>query len=190
MPPGPWRNYGKNNHFVIARDQSEQRAPEKEAVAAKSSLPQTERIRKFADENIAAEIAGDYSRMVDLMYPNLVELAGGREKVMNLMRHQRKALSAKGVTMVGVEVSEPTQVASGKDKEFAIVPVIVRLKGPKGTPLLREKSFYIAISSDRGDTWTFLDGGDDVTEKYVTALFPDFPTQLSIPKSEQPVFEQ
>jgi hypothetical protein len=25
VPPGPWRSYGDNNHFVIARRQSEQR---------------------------------------------------------------------------------------------------------------------------------------------------------------------
>ena len=27
VPPGPWRNYGDNNHFVIAKRQSEQRVP-------------------------------------------------------------------------------------------------------------------------------------------------------------------
>jgi len=25
VPPGPWRSYGENNHFVIARRQAEQR---------------------------------------------------------------------------------------------------------------------------------------------------------------------
>jgi hypothetical protein len=25
VPPGPWRNYGDNNHFVIAKRQNEQR---------------------------------------------------------------------------------------------------------------------------------------------------------------------
>jgi hypothetical protein len=25
VPPGPWRNYGDNNHFVIAKRLSEQR---------------------------------------------------------------------------------------------------------------------------------------------------------------------
>ena len=101
----------------------------------------TERIRKFAEENIAAEIAGDYSRMVDLRYPNIVELSGGREKVMNLLRQERKDLLAKGIAIAGAEASEPTQVATGRDKEFAIVPVTLRLKGPKGTPLIHAKSF-------------------------------------------------
>lgn len=31
VPPGPWRNYGDNNHFVIARRQTEQRVVQKTA---------------------------------------------------------------------------------------------------------------------------------------------------------------
>jgi hypothetical protein len=28
VPPGPWRSYGENNHFVIARQQAEQHLKE------------------------------------------------------------------------------------------------------------------------------------------------------------------
>ena len=34
IPPGPWRNYGDNNHFVIARRQTDQRLVEQTAVKA------------------------------------------------------------------------------------------------------------------------------------------------------------
>jgi len=35
VPPGPWRSYGENNHFVIARRQTEQRLTERSLGAAK-----------------------------------------------------------------------------------------------------------------------------------------------------------
>jgi hypothetical protein len=35
VPPGPWRSYGDNNHFVIARRQNEQRLVERSPGAAK-----------------------------------------------------------------------------------------------------------------------------------------------------------
>jgi hypothetical protein len=35
VPAGPWRNYGENNHFVIARRQTEKRLVEKISVSAK-----------------------------------------------------------------------------------------------------------------------------------------------------------
>jgi hypothetical protein len=36
IPPGPWRNYGDNNHFVIARRQTDQRLVEQSAATAKA----------------------------------------------------------------------------------------------------------------------------------------------------------
>jgi hypothetical protein len=35
VPPGPWRSYGENNHFVVARRQTEQRLAERSSGAAK-----------------------------------------------------------------------------------------------------------------------------------------------------------
>jgi hypothetical protein len=35
VPPGPWRSYGENNHFVIARRQNEQRMADRGLGAAK-----------------------------------------------------------------------------------------------------------------------------------------------------------
>jgi hypothetical protein len=31
VPPGPWRSYGENNHFVIARRQMEQQLMERKS---------------------------------------------------------------------------------------------------------------------------------------------------------------
>src|SRR6266702_3357586 len=35
VPPGPWRSYGENNHFVIARSKTEQRMVDRNVSAAK-----------------------------------------------------------------------------------------------------------------------------------------------------------
>ena len=35
VPPGPWRSYGENNHFVIARSKTEQRMADRNINAAK-----------------------------------------------------------------------------------------------------------------------------------------------------------
>ena len=36
VPPGPWRNYGDNNNFVIARRQTEQRLAEQYSTKTKT----------------------------------------------------------------------------------------------------------------------------------------------------------
>jgi hypothetical protein len=58
---------------------------------------------------------------------------------------------------------------------------------------VRLKSFLVAISSDRGRTWTFIDGevldGANLTRQQLTELVPGFPAQLSLPVMEQRVFQ-
>jgi hypothetical protein len=155
------------------------------AVSAKlaSADPQTEQIRKLAAENSAALTSGNYARLVDLTYPKVVEMIGGRGS---------EDMKAHGSAVLGAEVSEPKEVVAAGDKQFAIVPMTVRVQVPEGT--LRSKGFLFAISEDRGKTWTFIDGGGITKEpgkerEKLAQVIPDFPTQLSLPAPESPVLE-
>src|SRR4051812_31103126 len=81
----------------------------------------TERIRKAAEENSAALIAGNYGRVADFTYPKLVEMAGGREKMIEIMQTGEKDMKAHGATVLGAEISEPKDVVTVGEKQFAIV---------------------------------------------------------------------
>ena len=153
---------------------------------------QTERIRELAAENSAALTSGNYSRFVDLTYPKVVEMVGGRDRMIETLRRGTEDMKAHGGTILGTEVSEPKEVVTAGDKQFAIVPMITRVQVPDGT--LRSKGFLIAVSEDRGKTWTFMDGAGFVREpgkerERLAQVLPDFPAQLSLPAPEQPVLE-
>jgi hypothetical protein len=157
-----------------------------------SADPQTERIRKLAAENGAALASGNYARLVDLTYPKVVEMIGGRDKMIDTLRRGSEDMKAQGSAILGAEVSEPKKVVTAGDKQFAVVPMTVRLQVPDGT--LRSKGFLIAISEDRGKTWTFIDGAGITKEpgkerEKLAQVVPDFPTQLSLPPREPPVVE-
>jgi hypothetical protein len=157
-----------------------------------SGDPQTERIRKLAAENSAALTSGNYAHLVDLTYPKVVEMIGGREKMIETVRRGTEDMKARGNAILGAEVSEPKQVVTSGDKQFAIVPMTTRVRVPEGT--LRSNGFLIAVSEDRGKTWTFIDGAGFVREpgkekEKLAQVLPDFPAQLSLPAREQPVLE-
>jgi hypothetical protein len=154
--------------------------------------PQTERIRKLAAENSAALTSGNYPRLVELTYPKVVEMIGGRDKMIETLRRGSEDMKAHGSAILGAEVSEPKEVVTAGDKQFAIVPMTVRVQVPDGT--LHSKGFLIAVSEDRGKTWTFVDGAGLVKEpgkekEKLAQILPDFPPQLSLPAREQPVLE-
>lgn len=152
--------------------------------------PQRERIRMLAGENSAALTSGNYARLVDLTYPKLVEMVGGRDKMIEILRRTSEDMKARDSAILGAEVGEPNEVVTVGDKKFAIVPMTVRVRVPDGT--LRSKGFLVAVSEDRGKTWTFIDGAglEPGKEKEKLAqVLPDFPPELSLPAREQPVFE-
>jgi len=157
-----------------------------------SADPQTQRIRQFAAENSAALTSGNYARLVELTYPKVVEMSGGRDKMIETLRRGSEDMKAHRSAILGAEVSEPKEVVTAGEKQFAIVPMTVRLQVPDGT--LREKGFFIAVSEDRGKTWTFIVGTGLVTEpgkekQKLAQVLPDFPPQLSLPAREQPILE-
>lgn len=149
------------------------------------AVEQTQRIRELAEENSAALAAGNYGRVADLTYPKVVEMAGGREKVIDALRNGSAGIKAHGSAILPSEVNEPNEIVTVADKEFAIVPYTMRMKGANKT--VQAKCFLIAISSDDGRTWTFIDGGP--TKQQLSELVPDFPPKLSLPTCEQPVLE-
>jgi hypothetical protein len=166
------------------------------AIAACAQLvnadPQTERIRKLAAENSGALSSGNYTRLVELTYPKVVQMVGGRDKMIETLRRGSEDMKAHGSAILGAEVSEPKEVVTSGEKQFAIVPMIVRVQVPDGT--LRSKGFLIAVSEDRGKTWTFIDGAGIIKEpgkerEKLAQVLPDFPAQLALPAREPPELE-
>ena|ERR1700756_3651655 len=156
--------------------------------------PQTEQIRKLAAENSAALTSGNYARLVELTYPKVVEMIGGRDKMIETLRRGSEDMKAHASAILGAKVSEPKEVVTAGDKVFAIVPMTVRIQLPGGT--LHSKGFLIAVSDDHGKTWTFIDGaglvrepGKEKEKEKLAQVLPDFPHQLSLPPREQPVLE-
>ncbi len=147
---------------------------------------QTERIRQAAKENSTAFTTANYDRLVDLTYPKVVELLGGREKMIELLRRGAEDMKSHGSAILGADIAEPKEVITAGDKRFAIVPMIVHIKVPQGT--VRTNGFLLAVSTDQGKAWTFIDGAGLTREK-LTQVFPDFPSEVSLPAPERPVLE-
>ena len=55
-----------------------------------------EEIKARAEESSNACLKGDYQKCVDLTYPKLVELMGGRTKMISVMEQQWKEIKAQG----------------------------------------------------------------------------------------------
>jgi hypothetical protein len=188
--------------FLLASAQGEERSKELMPLLEKQMSPDqldearkrawTKRIRALAAESCAALTSGNYARVADFTYPKVVEMMGGRDKMIETTRQIVEDMKDRGVTIVSIEVSEPERVVTANDKLFAVVPQVVRMEGPKKTA--RSNGFLIAVSEDAGKNWSFIDGAalhekPGQERETLAQILPDFPALLSLPKWEPPVFE-
>ena len=124
----------------------------------------------------------DYKKVVELTYPKLVDLLGGREKMLADMTTQMKSMETEGVELLSSVASPPTQFVQDANGIYAVVPVTTKLKAKDG--IFQTEGSLIGISNDGGATWTFLDAsGKD--QKELKNMLPNV-DKLNLPPEKPP----
>ena len=156
-------------------------------VAFAATDPRLAGVREQASRMGEAMVRGDDTVMADMTYSKVVEMNGGREKMLAAIATSRKAMAADGTSFAKVEIGEPGAAIAGGSSLFTVIPETLTLT-VKGGRLLQE-SFLLGISSDNGATWTFLDGaGLARFPDKIPELLPDLPTGTALPTVTRPVF--
>jgi len=74
----------------------------------------------------------DYQRFVDLTYPKVIEMAGGRDKMLSSMTQQIKEMEAEGVVMLSSSSGAPTQFVRDSGSIYALLPMTIKAKAKDG----------------------------------------------------------
>ncbi len=133
-----------------------------------------------------ALIDGDYGKVADLTYPAVVKGIGGRAKMIATMKASTDAMKSKGISIRSVKVGEPGQRVANAHEVFVIVPITLEIRVPEGT--LLKDGFVIAVSNDKGQTWSFING--DVDREQLKKVLPTLPDALKLPDAREPVLEK
>ena len=124
----------------------------------------------------------DYERFADLTYPKVIEMAGGRDKMLAGMTKQIREMEAEGVVMLSSSSGAPTQFVHDSRSIYALLPTTLKVKAKDG--VFQSEGSTIAVSSDQGSNWTFIDAsGKDHSE--LKALLPNVADRLKLP-AEKP----
>ena len=125
----------------------------------------------------------DYGKVIDLTYAKVVELGGGREKLLTEMTRQMTTMEAEGVELLSSTAGAPSQFLHDAGGIYAVVPVVSKLKAKDG--MFQTEGSLIAISTDAGQNWTFVDAtGKDQTE--LKKILPNL-DKLKLPPEKEPV---
>ena len=128
-----------------------------------------------------AFIEGDFGRLADCTLPKLVELIGGREKMLEAVRRDVEEMKAEGFEPLSSVNSAPTQVVRVGSQTYAVLPVKFKMRTSK--EILASDSFMIGVSGDDGKTWKFL-SADSTDEARMKLLLPDVVGKLKLPPAK------
>jgi hypothetical protein len=151
------------------------------AIASASPTQSTreERCRDAGRACGAAILSASDDRGLDCMADEAIAYFGGRATVAAALATVKADMAEKNVTIEGGEFDLPHEMVASGGKLFAILPQRVMIKLPQGH--VRTHSYLLAVSSDDGQTWKFVDGARLTLEK-VRSIFPSFPLNLALPE--------
>jgi hypothetical protein len=143
-------------------------------------------ILSAAQEMGRAMIAQDFGKLADFTFPKIVAGMGGREKMIEKLKAGVEEMKNAGYGFNTFHVDAPTAIADAGNDIVAVVPQSLEMTVPGGK--LTAKSYLIGLSSDQGQTWTFIDGAG-IDAKSLKTLLPNFPKDVKLPAKQQSVFE-
>jgi hypothetical protein len=158
-------------------------APSTAMATAEAHPTREERCRDAGRACGAAILSAPDDRGLDCMADEVIAHFGGRATIAAALAKVKGEMAAKGITIENAEIDLPQQIVPGGGKLFAVLGQRVTMKLPEGH--LRTHSFLLAVSSDDGQTWKFVDGVRLTREK-VVAIFPTFPESLALPEVGPP----
>ena len=145
-------------------------------------------LKAQADQLNQASLTGDDDRVINLTYPKLIELMGGREEFLANSDAIRSEIESQKLQVLSATAEDPKDIIEVNNQIYAIVPVTMRMKTPEG--VLVGRSFMIGVSDDRGQNWKFVSAGSgQLDPDQLKALFPAAADKLQIPENEEPVLE-
>ena len=141
-------------------------------------------IQRLGQQCVTAVIAGDFNKLVDLTYPRVVELMGGREKMVAMMEKDSKRMK---LEFLPTTVNAPTKVLKIGTQRFVILTYQLKMKVPEG--ILKKESFLIGVIDKPTDGWTFVDG-TNLDRAKAKLIFPAAADKLPLPSPTELVLEK
>ena len=120
-----------------------------------------------------AMLQKDQATLIDMMYERIVELGGGRDKLLA----QTKALDTK-VDTTSFEASKPYRYFSGQQNDYVVVPTHILMT--INDHHYDSTSFELGIKSHQDGKWEYIDGAG-LNPQFRAQLLSDIPQDVVLP---------
>ncbi len=124
-----------------------------------------------------AYLSVDRAKLVEMSHPNIVEMGGGSAFMVEEFTQDYNMYSALGIKLVDLTINKSSKVLKVEDSLQAMLPYERILD--KDEDIISEKGFFLIISQDDGESWSFTDMRKYDTES-IKIFIPNYNERLSI----------
>ena len=143
------------------------------------------KIKMNAMEMSKALMSKKSAVFLQFMHPSMVKLAGGKAQLSAITDSALTVFEQFGGKISKINYGNPSEVVEYKKTMQSVLPQSTFLTSPLGDVEL--SSSLIAISTDKGANWTFIDTNLFGIDK-IKSVMPDISPLLVIPKAAPPKF--
>jgi hypothetical protein len=157
-----------------AQQPPQTRSSPRTAVTVGSMFSSYPKLEAQAKEISDAFVRKDFQRLMELTYPKLIQMAGGKGKFMKGVAEETKQQEAQGFKILSSTPTDVIQFLKVSGSLYAVMPTTLRanMRGD----LFESYGCMIGISNDKGEHWTFIDAG----RQGVRDFFPNVVDKLSL----------
>jgi hypothetical protein len=142
-------------------------------------------IKEQAELTAKALLNDDYETVIRFTYPKVIELVGGRDKMISLIKKGKIEMGQQGISFDKVTIGNPSKTVIAGDEIHCLVPQTVYMKVPKGK--MKSETHLIAVSQDNGANWFFIDTVK-LNKDNIKIVLPNYNFDLILPAKKQPIF--
>ena len=142
-------------------------------------------IKEQAELTAKALLNDDYETLIKFTYPKVIELVGGRDKMISLIKKGKIEMGQQGISFDKVIIGKPSKTVIAGDEIHCLVPQTVYMKVPKGK--LKSETQLLAVSRDNGSNWFFIDAVS-LNKDNIKRVLPNYNFDLVLPTKSEPIF--
>lgn len=140
-------------------------------------------IKSDCEKMAAAMLQKNYSEIIDYTYPKLVEMAGGKQALLDASKSAFEKMD-ESFKIDKITFGEPQKIYVAGKELHCIVPETLSINTNKGK--MQASYSLLAVSLDKGKKWYFIET-HKFTPKFMKTIFPNFNYNLIIPENTKPI---
>lgn len=137
-------------------------------------------LKTQADRMCDAVESSDHETLADFTHPNVIHALGGRAKLIESIN----GVKTSGVAIRDVEIlTYPGDWSESAGDFYAVLTKLTRMTMPTGAKV-KVTGSLLAISSDRGRNWRFVESRP---RRVLLTVFPRLPNDLALVPNSSPI---